>query len=124
MFRTAPWVLVAVGLAELLFLAGTWYQLRSRGLHLVTLLFAALALAGLLGLLDGLTRSIVLESDALRVKGLWGRRRYPKSEIIGIQEAKGVPAALELTDGRWAKLPAEIGGDLGNSVRAWLRATG
>jgi hypothetical protein len=123
-FRTTRWVIIAVALAESLFLAGTWYQVRSRGLHVVTLLFGGLALFGALGLLDGLTRSIVLEPDALRVNGLWGRRRYPKSEILGIEEAKGVQPALRLKDGSRAKLPADVGRGLGNSVRAWLRADG
>jgi hypothetical protein len=121
-FRTAGWVLVAVVIADLLFLAGAWYQFRHRGLHLLTLGFAGLTLLGLVGLLDGLMRRIVLEADALRVDGWWGRRRYPKHEILGVEEAKGGPPALKLTGGRWARLPADMGRGLGNSVRAWLRA--
>jgi hypothetical protein len=88
------------------------------------LLFAALVILGLLGLVDGLTRRVILETDALRITGLWGRRRYPKNDILGIEEAKGVQSALRLRDGRWAKLPEDVGQGLGNSVRAWLKAEG
>jgi hypothetical protein len=123
-FRTPKWILGSIAGAEILFLAGTWYQFQHHGLRPLTYFFVALAVFGLLGLIDSLTRRIILEAEALRITGLWGRRRYPKQEIVGIEEAKGVPPALRLRDGRWAKLPADLGHGLGNSVRAWLKAEG
>ena len=123
-FRTPKWILGSVAGAEILFLAGAWYQLQHQGLRPLTLLFVVLAVFGLLGLIDSLTRRIILETDALRIVGLGGRRRYPKQDIEGIQEAKGVPPALRLRDGQRAKLPADLGYGLGNSVRAWLKAEG
>jgi hypothetical protein len=54
------------------------------------------------------------------VRDLRGRRRYPIADIEGIEEAKGVAPALRLKGGRWVKLPS-VGGNLGNSVRAWLK---
>jgi hypothetical protein len=121
-FRASRSVLGAVAVSEILFLAGAWYEYRSRGLRLLTWCFIGLAILGLLGLLDALTRRIVLEADVLSVKGLWGNRRYPKQDIVGVEEAKGVAPALRLRNGQWAKLPGEVGGSIGNSVRAWLKA--
>ena len=120
-FRAPRAVIAAIAIAEALFLAGFTFEYRTSGWRLITWAFLALSVFGALGIADAATRRIVLEDDALAVKGLWGRRRFPKRDIVGVQEAKGVAPALRLRDGRWARLPGEVGGSIGNSVRAWLK---
>lgn len=125
-FRTTPWLLGAVIVAELLFLAGAWGSYRSRGLSTMTLLAGGLATFGLLGIVEVFTARIILADDALHVARFWMRRSYPRDAIRRVTYQKGSPVALELSDGQWAKLP-----DLGhstqsvtNSIRAWLRTSG
>lgn len=120
--RASPLLLGVVTAAEILFLAGTWVLYRSEGLNLRTLFLAGAAVAGTIGLADALTRRIVLAPDALQVSGLWGCRSYAKRDIVGVTEEKGVPAALRLADGRWVRLPPDVGRSIGNSIRAWLKA--
>jgi hypothetical protein len=121
-FRSSPLLLVLLAAAELLFLAGTWVLYRYKGLALTTLTLGGLSVFGAIGLLDALTRRVVLAPDALLVTGLWGRRRYDKGDIVTVSQEKGGPPALKLADGRWARLPPEIGQAIGNSIRAWLKA--
>jgi hypothetical protein len=42
------------------------------------------------------------------------------SDIARVEEAKGVSPTLVLADGSTVRLPS-IAGNLGNSVRAWLK---
>ena len=121
-FRSSPLLLGLLAAAEVLFLAGTWVVYREKGLALATLTLGGLAVFGAVGLLDALTRRVVLASDALLVTGLWGRRRYDKREIVSVSHEKGGPPALKLADGRWAMLPPEVGRAIANSIRAWLKA--
>ena len=125
-FRTAPWMIVAVFAAELLFVTSAWVSYRRQGPSTVTMLSVALAVFGLLGIVEVLTARLLLADDALHVTKFWTRRSYPRETIRQATYAKGCPVTLELSNGQWAKLP-----DLGhntqgitNSIRAWLKATG
>ncbi len=119
-FRSAPWLLGVLTAVEVLFTAGAWWLYRLQGLALPTVILAGLAVFGIVALMDTATRRVVLGSDAVHVTGLWGRRRYAKREIVGVSEEKGGPPALKLADGRWAKLPPDVGHHVANSIRAWL----
>jgi len=121
-FRASRWLLALLGAAECLFLTGALVLYRSEGLSLRTFFLAGAAVAGVLAMVDGVTRRVVLTSDALRVDGLWSRRSYAKRDIVSVTEEKGGPAALKLAGGGWAKLPPDLGRGIGNSVRAWLKA--
>jgi len=121
-FRATRWLLAVLGAAECLFLTGALVLYRSEGLSLRTIFLAGVAAAGVVALVDGATRRVVLTSDALQIDGLRGRRSYAKRDIISVTEEKGGPAALKLADGRWAKLPPDIGRGIGNSIRVWLKA--
>jgi hypothetical protein len=121
-FRTPRSTVAAVVVAALLFLAGAIFMLSTRGLaNLWTVAFIGLSVAGILAIIEAAVRRIVLDDESLHVKELWGRRRYARADVVGVEQRKGVPAALQLTDGRWAKLP-EVDGHIGNSVRAWVKA--
>ena len=125
-FRTTPWLLGAVIVAELLFVAGAWGSYRGRGLNVMTFLAGGLAAFGLLGIVEVLTARIILADDALHVARFWTRRSYRRDAIRRVTYQKGSPVALELSDGQWAKLPA-LGHNtqsVTNSIRAWLRTSG
>ena len=83
-------------------------------------LAAATVIVGVGGIIETLILRIELTDDAMLVTDLRGRRRYAIADIERIEEAKGVPPALRFKDGRGVKLPS-VGGNLGNSVRAWLK---
>lgn len=110
------------GLVTALFAAGAVSTYRANGWNWVSIFLAcATVVLGLGSIVESLVLRIELTDDALIVTDLRGRRRYDIADIDGISEAKGVPPALRLKDGRWVKLPS-IGNSLGNSVRAWLRS--
>ena len=114
-------VLVLVGVTAL-FAAGAFFTYQERGWNWVSIgLTAAAVILGLGGILESLILRIELTDEAMIVTDLRGRKRYPITQIERIAEAKGVAPALLLSDGRWVKLPS-VGADLGNSVRAWLKA--
>jgi hypothetical protein len=112
--------LVFVGITAL-FALGAWMTYRERGWGWVSITLAcATVVLGFGSILESLILRIELTDDAMLVIDLTGRKRYSKSDIDGIAEAKGTPPALLLKGGRWVKLPL-VGDDLGNSVRAWLK---
>jgi hypothetical protein len=106
--------------ATALFIAVAIVTYRVRGWNWVTIGMAGAVVVGILGIFESLVVRIQLTDDTMIVTDLRGRRRYPVTEIERIEEAKGVPAALLLKEGRWVKLPS-VGNSLGNSVRAWLK---
>jgi hypothetical protein len=113
--------LIFVGVTAL-FALGAYMTYRARGWTWVSVgLTGAAAILGIGSIIESLILRIELTDDAMIVTDLRGRRRYAITEIEGIEEAKGVPPALRLTGGKWVKLPS-VGSNLGNSVRAWLRA--
>ena len=117
--RLAIGILVA---AIALFVTGAVTMYLHGKSPLTTWGLAGMAVLGVVGLVDWLMTRVELLDDAIVVRTLWSRRRYPRAEIEGVEEAKGVEAALRLTGGRFAKMPDSIGGGFGNSVRAWLKA--
>jgi hypothetical protein len=120
-FRTSRSQLAATIAAELLFVSGAVYTFRTGGVSATSAVLALLALAGLAGVLEGLARRIELTDDALLVHDLLRRRRIPREEIAGVEEARGVPTMLVLRSGPALKLP-DVGHAIGTSIRAWLRA--
>ena len=113
--------MVMVGCTAL-FAIGTVMTYRARGWTWESMGMAAATVGlGFGSIIETLLLRIELTDDAMIVTELSGRRRYAMADIERIEEAKGVPPALLLKDGRWVKLPS-VGNNLGNSVRAWLRA--
>lgn len=113
-------LLLFVGLTAL-FGAGTWTTYRQGGWGWTSIALACATVGlGFGSILENLVLRIELTDDAMLVTELTGRRRYSKSDIDGIHEAKGVSPTLLLKGGRLAKLPS-VASDLGNSVRAWLK---
>jgi hypothetical protein len=102
--------------------AGAMMTYRERGWNWVSLGLAGATVLGLGAIIESFILRIQLTEDAMVVTDLRGRRRYPIGEITGVEEAKGVPATLLLTDGRWVRLPS-VGSNLGNSVRAWVKGS-
>jgi len=120
-FRAGPGRVVAMVLATALFAGVTFILYRTGGWGWLSVAMAGVTVfAGLGAILESLLLRIQLTEDALIVTDLRGRRRYEIASIEGIEEARGVPPALRLKDGRWVKLPS-VGSNVGNSVRAWLK---
>jgi hypothetical protein len=106
-----------------LFIAsGAWMTYRENGWTWTS--GGLLAIAVILGvgsIIESFVLRIELTDDAMIVTELHQKKRYAMSVIDRIEEARGVPPSLRLADGTWVKLPS-VANDLGNSVRAWLKA--
>ena len=108
-------------LATALFLTGAIVTHRTRGWNWVAIGLALGVVLGVGGIIESFLLRIQLTDEAMLVTDLRGTRRYPRNEIVRIEEAKGTPPAILLNEGRWVKLPS-VGNNIGNSVRAWLKA--
>lgn len=104
----------------MLFAAGATMTYREWGWNWVSVGFAGMTVLSIGGIVESLVLRVRLTDDALFVTELLGRRRYDVADIAGVYEAKGVPTAIQLADGRVVKLPS-VGSSLGNSIRAWLK---
>jgi hypothetical protein len=120
-FRSPRWYVALVGVAAVLFAVGAWYTYSSRGLHLWTLGAVAMAIVGIVAVIEVIVDRVVLTDNAIHVIRIWSRRRYEKSQIVGVTQMKGTPVSLKLADGRWAHLPSVALHP--NTIRAWLRTS-
>ena len=122
MFRPGLVMLLIMIGCTALFATGALMTYRDRGWTWVSIgLAAGTVVLGFGSIIETLILRIELTDDAMIVTDLRGRRRYAMADIERIAEAKGGPPALLLKDGRWVKLPS-VSRNLGNSVRAWLKA--
>jgi hypothetical protein len=120
-FRSPGWVLATVTVATLLPAAGAWFTFRERGLTLLSLGLAAFAVLGVGGIFETIAQRVELSDEALHLTRWWVRRSYPRESIARVAHEKGTDPAMQLTDGRWVKLPP-VGAHMANSIRSWLRA--
>lgn len=120
-FKSPRWYVALVSVAALLFATGAWYTYSSRGLHLWTLGTVAMAIVGIVAVIEVIVDRVVLTDNALHVIRIWSRRRYDRSQIVSVTQMKGTPVSLKLTDGSWAHLPSVAVHP--NTIRAWLRTT-
>jgi hypothetical protein len=93
---------------------------RERGWSWVSVGLAGMTVLSVAAIVEAVVSRVQLTDEALLVTDLRGRRAYPVTNIAGVEEAKGVPTTLILSDGRGVKLPP-VGSSLGNSIRAWLK---
>jgi hypothetical protein len=120
-FRSPRWYVMLVGVAAVLFAVGAWYTYSSRGLHLWTLGAVAMAIVGVVAVIEVIVDRVVLTDNAVHIIRIWSRRRYEKSQIVSVTQMKGTPVSLKLADGSWAHLPSVAVHP--NTIRAWLRTT-
>lgn len=120
-FRAGWGVWAVILLSECLFVAGTLMTYSLRGWNWVSLGLAGMSLVGLGGIIETLVQRVRLTDDALWTTELRGKRRYSKTDISGVEEAKGSPTFLIMKSGSAVKLPS-VGSSLGNSIRAWLKS--
>jgi hypothetical protein len=113
-------MLIVSMLVAALFATGAVMTYRLRGWTWVSVGLACMTVVGVGAIVESLVLCVRLTDDAVIVTDLRGRRRYPLTEITKVEEAKGVPTAILLMDGRWVKLPA-VGSSLGNSIRVWIK---
>ena len=121
-FRLGVGFVIFYSILAILLAAGAVFMQRRDGWSWVAITLTGMALLSAGAILETLVLRIRLTEDTLIVRDLRGRRTYAKRDIERIEEAKGTPPALLLRDGRWARLPS-LAGNLGNSVRAWLKAS-
>jgi len=107
-------------LVTALFAVGAVMTYRERGWNWVSIGLACMTVLSAGGIVENLFVRVKLTDDALVIIDFRGQRRYPKADITGVQEAKGVSPVLLLTNGRWVSLPS-VGDSIGNSIRAWLK---
>lgn len=119
-FRAGRVMVIASIVVAALFATVAVTTYRDRGWNWVSVGLVCATVVGVGAIVESLVLRVRLTDDALLVTDLRGRRRYPLSEIAGVGEAKGVPTAIRLSDGRWVSLPS-VGSNLGNSIRAWLK---
>ena len=77
----------------------------------------------LLAITDVLTQFVTLGDTELRLRRNLRLRVIPRENIESIAIAKGCPALLILKDGEKVELPPLDSISMGNSIRAWLKAT-
>jgi hypothetical protein len=123
-FRSSPgFLLLYVGITGL-FAGGALMTYRARGWTWVSvgMLFAT-AVLGVGSIIESLVLRIELTDDAMVVTRLTGQTAYRIGDIERISEEKGGSPHLLMKDGKWVELPS-VASNLGNSVRAWLKASG
>lgn len=119
--RMAPWVLAAICLAAICFIAmssyfyfyGDSYLLRYAGLVMAAFAIAAAA--------EAVASRMVLDHDTLHVNSLMRRRAFPRSDFVSAQVDRGV-VVLKRRAGGWLILPA-TGQDalsVRNTLHAWI----
>jgi hypothetical protein len=121
--RSALWLKICAGLASLFFLAGFTMMCLLQGFSLTTLFFAGFVILSCASLLEAFSRRIILGQDTLQVANLWSNKDYARSEIRSVTWARSCPVSLQLSDGRWVKLPEVESSSQGvvNTIRAWLK---
>lgn len=119
-FRAGRAALIISLLCTALFAIGAFMTHQAQGWNWVSLGLAGMTVLGLGAILEALVVRVQLTDEALLTTDLRGRRSYARKEITRVEEAKGVPTAIFLADGRVIKLPP-AGSDIGNSIRAWLK---
>lgn len=119
-FRAGGGAISATLLTTLVFAVGAVTTYRLRGWYWVSIVLTCGLVLALAGVIESFALKVQLTDEAMFVTDYRGRRRYPLTDIVRVEQAKGVPTAILLKDGRWVKLPA-VGSDLGNSIRAWLK---
>jgi hypothetical protein len=115
--------LITVTGAALLIATGAVVAYRSEGLTLLTAGLMALAVLGMLGIVEAATTRIVLTDEDVETGSVWSRRRYRAADVASVAWEGGAGVALKLTSGGWAKLP-EMGYNslgLANTLRAWVK---
>jgi hypothetical protein len=121
--RPPAWFIALPGAATLIALGAAAALYRYPGGTIYFYIALGVAALGLAGCLEVATSRLELTPDALEVRWLWSRRRYTRSDIQAVKWEWGMPVALQLTAGGWAKLPSVGLGSQGlaNTLRAWLR---
>ena len=119
-FRAGPGAILVIVLSTMLIASGAVMTYRDRGWNWVSVGLACATVLGLAGILEAFVLRVQLTDEALFVTDLRGRRSYAVTDIAGVEEAKGIPTILLLSDGRLVRLPP-VGSSLGNSIRAWLK---
>lgn len=119
-FRAGPGAILISVLVTMLFATGAVMTYRARGWNWVSVGLACAAVLSVVAIVEAVVFRVQLTDEALFVTDLRGRRAYPVTDIAGVEEAKGVPTMLILSDGRGVKLPP-VGSSMGNSIRAWLK---
>ena len=119
-FRAGPVAILICVLLTMLFATGAVMTYRERGWNWVSVGLVCLTVLSVAGIIEAIVFRVHLTDEALFVTDLRGRRSYPVADIAGVEEAKGVPTTLILSDGRGVKLPP-VGSSPANSIRAWLK---
>jgi hypothetical protein len=119
-FRSGSAMVIIIVVVTLIFAAGAVMMYRQSGWSWVSIGLACGTAFSVAGIVETLLFRVQLTDDALVITDLRGRRRYPKSDITGVEEGKGVPTYIILANGRGVALPP-VGSSIGNSIRAWLR---
>jgi hypothetical protein len=90
----------------------------------MTLSFCAFALLGILGFADSFATSVALSDSELIVRTNFRRQAIPRTSIVEATWARGAPAMVRLTDGRWLSLPSVGGGNqsIAMALRAWIKS--
>ena len=121
-FRTGRGTVILSIVVAAVFATGTAMTYRERGWTWVSIALGCGTIVAVAGVVESLVRRVRLTDDGVVVTDLRGHRRYPATDIVGVEEAKGTPTTLTLTDGRCVPLPP-VGSSLGNSIRAWLKSS-
>ena len=83
----------------------------------------ALFAFSLLGIADAVTQFLTLGEHELRMRRNLRFKRIPREDIESVSVAKGCPTLLILKDESKVELPPLDSIAMGNSVRAWIKAT-
>ena len=118
----APWVILAIGGAALIFLAGSSYFFFQGDSYLLRYGGMAVAAFALAITIDAIASKIVMDDDSIHISSLTRRRSFPRSDFVSAT-ADGGAVALKLKAGGWLILPNTGHNALRirNIVDAWIR---
>jgi hypothetical protein len=103
--RPTPWLWSLAVIATLVFIAGFVSSYRQSGWTWVSLSFGGMVLIGCVAVVELATARVALSDDALEIRSLWLRRRYPVTDIVSVTWETGAGVSVRLSSGAWARVP-------------------
>ncbi len=110
-YRPSLWVLVAVGVALLIFIAILSMAVFTDIKPVYVALSAVMSLCAVLAMIEAIIARVHVQPNQIVIKGLLRTERVAFAEVEKVS-AEGGRLAVYLKSGRWKKLPEWLGANM------------